>query len=96
MKHEKIYLLTDGCMWEQNKRNKTFYPHSIEVVDMETGQVVYVKSGSRITLIEGETTSIRTQEEYNKTTSKMPDNGQDKLQGTESKTGSNQIKNQGL
>ena len=72
-------------MWEQNKRNKTFYPHAIEVVDMETGQVIFIKSGSRIALIEGETTSIRTQEDYNKKTAKMPNKQQSELQRAESK-----------
>ena len=85
MKNDKVYLLTDGCMWEQNKRNKTFYPHAIEVVDIETGQVIFIKSGARIALIEGETTSIRTQEEYNKKTAEVFGNGKSELQRAKSK-----------
>ncbi len=61
------FILTDGCMWERNRKDKTSFPHSIEVVDVETGQVRYIKGGSRIKFIEGEITDIRTQEGYNKT-----------------------------
>lgn len=76
MKNEKVYLLTDGCMWEANKKNGTAHPHAVEVVDIETGQVVYIRSGSRIAFIEGHITDIRTQEAYNKATKtqKMPAN----------------------
>lgn len=62
----EIFILTDGCMWEKNKKEATSYPHSIEVVDEVTGQVRYIKSGSRISLVEGEITQGRSQEEYNK------------------------------
>ncbi len=64
MKNE--FILTDGCMWEANMKNNTSFPHSIEVVDVQTGQVRYIKSGSRIQFIEGEITPARNQEEYNK------------------------------
>lgn len=63
---EKEYILTDGCMWERNKLEGTNFPHSVEVVDAETGQVRYIKSGSRISLVEGEISEIRNQEGYNK------------------------------
>lgn len=63
---EKIYILTDGCMWEINKQMGNEHPHSIEVVDLETGSVRYIKSGSRIAFIEGTITDIRTQVAYNK------------------------------
>jgi len=66
MDNEKIFLLTDGCMWEMNKQNSKTHPHSIEVVDMETGSVRYIKSGSRIKFIEGEISVARNQEDYNK------------------------------
>lgn len=70
MKHEKVYLVTDGCMWELNKKNKTNHAHAIEVVDLATGAVVYIKSGSQIAFINGEITDTRTQEAYNKATEK--------------------------
>lgn len=60
------FLLTDGCMWELNKKNGTYRPHAIEVVDVETGQVRYIKSGSIIVLIEGIITNGRSQDTYNK------------------------------
>lgn len=68
MKHEKIYLVTDGCMWEANKRNGTEHSHAMEVVDIKTGAVRYITSGSKIAFIEGEITDIRTQKAYNKAT----------------------------
>jgi len=66
MTTEKVYLLTDGCMWEKNKREGTEHTHAVEVVDVETGAVRYIKSGSTITLVKGEITDIRTQKAYNK------------------------------
>jgi hypothetical protein len=68
MKNETIYLLTDGCLWEQNKRNGTEHPHAIEVVDIKTGAVRFITSGSRITFVEGEITDLRSQAAYNKAT----------------------------
>jgi len=68
MANEKVYLLTDLCMWEANKKNKTFYPHAIEVVDTETGQTQFIYSGSKIAFIDGKITPRSTQEAYNKTT----------------------------
>lgn len=70
MKNEKIYLLTDGCAWELNKQTGNEHPHAVEVVDLETGAIRYIKSGSRIKFIEGEISDIRTQETYNKETQK--------------------------
>lgn len=79
--NEKIYLLTDGCLWEINKESGNEHPHSVEVVDLETGAVRYIKSGSRIAFIEGEISDIRTQAVYNQKTQEaeqeMPDNRQD-------------------
>lgn len=83
MKHE-IYIITDGCMWEQNKQNSTYYPHAIEVVNQKTGQVRYIKSGSRIAFLEGEITESRSQDFYNKT-SEMSDNHENLIQRTDSK-----------
>lgn len=86
-KHEEIYIVTDGCMWEQNKQNATYYPHAIEVVNQETGQVRYIKSGSRIAFLKGEISENRDQKAYNKAITKMPDNVENELYGTNSKTG---------
>lgn len=73
--NEKVFLVTDGCMWEANKENGTFYPHSIEVVDIETGAVRYIKSGSHIAFLEGEITNTRSQKTYNRATT-LPSDGQ--------------------
>lgn len=62
----RLFLLTDGCMWEKNKKDSTAHPHAIEVVDTETGAVRYIKSGSKISFVEGEITATRDQEIYNK------------------------------
>lgn len=67
---EKIYLLTDGCMWELNKKMGSEHPHAIEVVDCETGAIRYITSGSQIRFIKGEISDIRTQKAYNKSTQK--------------------------
>lgn len=90
MRNEKIYLLTDGCAWEINKQTGNEHPHSIEVVDLETGAIRYIKSGSKIKFIGGEISDIRSQALYNQKTQakqKMPSNEQDlqkrtKRQGT--------------
>lgn len=66
MADKNIFIVTDGCMWEMNKTNKTYFPHAIEVVDSVTGQVRYIKSGSKISFVEGEITESRSQESYNK------------------------------
>ena len=88
MKNEKTYLLTDGCLWEINKQTGNEHPHSIEVVDLETGAVRYIKSGSRIAFLEGEITDIRTQKCYNEGTKKMeeemPSDEQDLQNGARS------------
>jgi len=68
--NEKVYLLTDGCMWELNKQTGNEHPHAVEVVDLETGAVRYIKSGSRIAFIEGEISDIRSQAAYNQATQK--------------------------
>lgn len=55
------YLLTDQCFWEQftpeerekyNPYDKKRSPHSIQLVCLETGTIVNLKSGSIITVIE--------------------------------------------
>lgn len=80
MSHETIYLLTDGCLWEINKETGNEHPHSVEVVDIKTGAIRYIKSGSRIKFVEGEISDIRTQKAYEKIQTaeqEMPDNRQD-------------------
>lgn len=62
--NEKIYLLTDGCMWQINEETGNEHPHAVEVVDLETGAVRYIRSGSRIRFVEGDITDIRTQKTY--------------------------------
>lgn len=63
---KRTFILTDGCMWEMNKKGGTYHPHAIEVVDEETGQVRYIKSGSKIQVLDGNITDTRDQESYNK------------------------------
>lgn len=90
---EEIFIVTDGCMWEQNKQNSTYYPHAIEVVNERTGQVRYIKSGSRISFVEGEISENRNQEEYNKISkaSQVPDQHENLVQGGGGKTRSRKI-----
>lgn len=64
----RTFILTDGCMWEQNKKQGAFHPHAIEVVDAETGQVRYIQSGARIRFVEGLISDGRNQEQYNEAT----------------------------
>ena len=85
MSNEEIFIITDGCMWEQNRRNKTSHDHCIEVVDLKTGQVRYIKNGSRIRLIEGYITDHRTQKDYNKEAKNMLRNEQSESERTTSK-----------
>ena len=86
---EEIFIVTDGCMCEANKQNSTYYPHAIEVVNQRTGQVRYIKSGSRISFVEGEISEGRSQEEYNKISSPAEVSSpiQNELQRTDSKKG---------
>ena len=62
----KKFILTDGCMWEANKQSSTTKPHAVEVVDMETGEVRYIRSGSIVRFESGEISKTRTQECYDK------------------------------
>jgi len=87
--NEKVFIVTDLCMWESNKQNKTNYPHAIQVVDMETGQVRFIKSGSKIRFIEGQITESHSQETYNTLTiQKMSTNSKKQLQRVQSERGS--------
>jgi len=83
--NNEIYIVTDGCMWEDNKQNNTFHPHAVEVVDIRTGQVRYIKSGSRIKFVEGEITGTRDQEAYNRISAEVSVNSKDKLSRTDGK-----------
>lgn len=86
--NEKIFIVTDLCMWENNKQNKTNYPHAIQVVDAETGQVRYIRSGSKIAFIEGQITPSHSQEQYEKVPSKkVPSNFKKLLQRISGKRG---------
>ena len=61
-----VFILTDSCGWEMNRQSKSKRStHIIEVVDIETGQVRWIKSGAKIALIEGDITDPHSQEEYN-------------------------------
>ena len=91
--NEEIYIVTDGCMWEQNKKNSTYFPHGIEVVNLKTGAVQIITSGSIITFIEGEITSPRTQQAYNEGVPKVSSNREAELQGAKSKRNSNKKNN---
>lgn len=62
---KRNFLLTDACLWEMNNKMGTKAPHAIEVVDMETGQVRYINSGSIIRFVKGEISDERIQELYN-------------------------------
>ncbi len=87
MAHDKkIYIVTDGCMWEVNKGLDNEHPHSMEVVDLETGAVRYIRSGSRISFLSGQITDIRTQEVYNQKAEELSRAAKDKLHGATGKT----------
>lgn len=54
---DKEYLVTDSCFWEEtpheeyNPYDKKRAPHSIELVDVQTGSIVQLNSGSIIKII---------------------------------------------
>lgn len=89
--YEATFLLTDGCMWELTKILGNEHPHSIEVVDIATGAVRYIRSGSKIRFLEGEITDIRKAEENScEPPAEVSSPVQDKLQGGKrGKKGSN-------
>lgn len=68
---KKTFVLTDSCMWEKNKQDGTNHPHAIEVVDLETGEVRFIKSGSQIKFVNGNISEGRNQEDYNLLTPKQ-------------------------
>ena len=71
---ESTFMLTDGCMWEKNKKEGTNYPHSVEVVNVQTGQMRYIRSGSIIKFVDGQITANRDQTDYNKETQNEKNN----------------------
>lgn len=54
--NKKRYLITDSCHWFENPKkgynpNPKRTPHSIEVVDLDTGTIVELRSGSIIQIV---------------------------------------------
>lgn len=54
---DKEYVVTDECYWisnapeDYNPYDKTRKPHAVSIVDIDTGTVVLLKSGSIIKVI---------------------------------------------
>ena len=65
----KVFILTDECMWESNKQSGARAPHTIAAIDEKTGQMRWIKGGSRIRFVAGEISEPHKQEDYNKLTS---------------------------
>lgn len=64
--YDRVFIVTDQCMWEMNKQNNKSAPHAVGVVDEQTGQLRYIKSGSKIKFVGGDITVSPSQEDYNK------------------------------
>lgn len=64
--NEKIFIITDLCMWEKNKQEGGHDEHAIIVIDEQTGQNRMIAGGSKIRFVEGKITEPLTQEIYNK------------------------------
>jgi hypothetical protein len=62
---EKVFILTDLCMWEKNKQEGKSDTHAVIVIDEETGQNRMILGGSKIRFVEGNISSPQTQEDYN-------------------------------
>lgn len=73
IERESTFMVIDLCMWEANKQNGRSNPHAVGVVDIETGQLRYIKSGSKIKFVSGEMTVGMNQEEYNKVSDEPED-----------------------
>ena len=52
-------------MWEKNAREGSAHPHHIEVVDIDTGAVRYIKSGSKVRFVEGTISDLRKSDSEN-------------------------------
>lgn len=46
---KKKYIITDNCYWYKNKKKRS--PHFVEILDLETGSIKQLKSGSIIQVI---------------------------------------------
>lgn len=59
--HKKRYMVTDQCMWETSKLENynpldpKRAPHALTLVDVETGSIAFLKSGSIIQVVEPKT-----------------------------------------
>jgi len=62
---EKVFILTDSCMWEANKQAGTKSEHTIQVIDEETGQCRYMPTGTRIKFVSGNISVPFDQDSYN-------------------------------
>lgn len=51
MARKKKYILTDSCFYYEPKKKRGRSPHTIEVVDLKTGNVRKLKSGSIIKIV---------------------------------------------
>lgn len=49
-KQKKKYIITDSRFYYDNKKKRS--KHWIEIVDLETGEIVNLKSGSTIQIVE--------------------------------------------
>jgi len=53
----KTYLLTDSCFWSQttpedyNYSDPSRKPHTVQLVDVETGTIVHLTCGSLVKII---------------------------------------------
>ena len=61
----RVFILTDSCMWEKQKQDGTRAPHTIQVIDEQTGQTRYILTGARIKFLDGNISEPFTQEQYN-------------------------------
>jgi hypothetical protein len=62
---DRVFILTDLCMWEKNKKDRTKSPHAIQVIDLQTGATRYIQSGSRIRFVAGQISKVNDQNDYN-------------------------------
>ena len=46
---KRKYILTDSCFFHNNKKSRS--KHWIELVDIETGEVLNLKSGSIVQIV---------------------------------------------
>lgn len=58
---KQTFLLMDYCGYEAAKQGNSPGYHAIQVVDEKTGQVRFIKSGSRISFLSGEISAPGTQ-----------------------------------